>query len=71
MQWVSLRMADGGEASFPLLRVTAQQVAAAVPWRKTRSARCQALLRLFWSATMGAHLVYESRLGLARLFNYP
>jgi len=36
---VSLRMADGGEASFPLLQVQGRQVVAAVPWRKTRSAQ--------------------------------
>lgn len=65
---VSLRMADGGEASFPLRRVQARQVAAAVPWRKTRSARGQVHYPgYFWSATMGAHVVYESRLELARL----
>jgi hypothetical protein len=39
---VSLRMADGGEASSPLRRVQGRQVIAAVPWRKTRSARGQA-----------------------------
>jgi hypothetical protein len=39
---VSLRMADGGEASFPLRRVQGRQVIAAVPWRKARSARGQA-----------------------------
>jgi hypothetical protein len=30
---VSLRMADGGEASFPLRQVQGRQVVAAVPWR--------------------------------------
>lgn len=65
---VSLRMADGGEASFPLPQVRARQVAAAAPWRKTRSARGQVHYPgYFWSATMGAHVVYESRLELARL----
>jgi hypothetical protein len=39
---VSLRMADDGEASFPLRQVQGSQVVAAVPWRKTRSARGQA-----------------------------
>jgi hypothetical protein len=38
---VSLRMSDGGEASFPLRQVQGRQVAAAVPWRKARSARGQ------------------------------
>jgi hypothetical protein len=65
---VSLRMADGGEASVPLSQVKARQVVAAVPWRKTRSVRGQVHYPgFFWSATMGAHVVYESRLELARL----
>jgi len=34
---VSLRMTDGGEASFPLRQVQARQVTAAVPWRKART----------------------------------
>jgi hypothetical protein len=61
-------MADGGEASLPLRRVQARQVTVAVPWRKTRGARGQLHYPgYFWSATMGAHVVYESRLELARL----
>lgn len=36
---VSLRMADGSEASLALPQVQGRQVIAAVPWRKTRSAR--------------------------------
>jgi hypothetical protein len=65
---VSLRMADGGEASFPLRRVQGRQVVAAEPWRKTRSARGQAHYPgYFWSATMGGHVIYGSRLELARL----
>jgi hypothetical protein len=65
---VSLRMADGGEASFPLRQVQGRQVVAAVPWRKTRSARGQAHYPgYFWSATTGGHVIYESRLELARL----
>jgi hypothetical protein len=65
---VSLRMADGGEASFPLRQVRARQVIGAVPWRRARSARGQAHYPgYFWSATMGAHVIYESRLELARL----
>ncbi len=65
---VSLRMADGGEASFPLRQVQGRQVTAAVPWRKTRGARGQLHYPgYFWSATMSAHVVYESRLELARL----
>ena len=65
---VSLRTADGGEASFPLHHVQGRQVIAAVPWRKTRSARGQAHCPgYFWSATAGGHVIYESRLELARL----
>ena len=65
---VSLRMADGGEASFPLRQVQGRQVVAAVPWRKARSARGQAHYPgYFWSATMSGHVIYESRLELARL----
>jgi hypothetical protein len=65
---VSLRMADGGEASLPLRQVQGRQVIAAVPWRKARSARGQAHYPgYFWSATTGGHVIYESRLELARL----
>ena len=55
---VSLRMADGGEASFPLRQVQGRQVVAAVPWRKTRSPRGQAHYPgYFWSATTGGHVI--------------
>jgi hypothetical protein len=65
---VSLRMADGGEASLQLQHMQARRVLAAVAWRKTRSARGQAHYPgYFWSATMGGHVIYESRLELARL----
>jgi hypothetical protein len=65
---VSLRMADGSEASLALPQVQGRHVIAAVPWRKTRSARGQLHYPgYFWSATMSAHVVYESRLELARL----
>jgi len=58
---VSLHMADGGEASLPLPPLKARQVVAAVPWRKTRSARGQVHYPgYFWSATVGGHVVYES-----------
>jgi len=65
---VSLRMADGSEVQRPLRDVRACQVAAAVPWRMARSARGQAHYPgYFWSVTMSAHVIYESRLELARL----
>ena len=62
------RMGDGSEASLALHGVQARQVTAAVPWRKTRSARGQLHYPgYFWSAAMSAHVIYESRLELARL----
>ena len=65
---MSLRLADGGEVHRPLRDVRAHQVVAAVPWRDPRSARGQAHYPgYYWSATTGAHVVYESRLELARL----
>jgi len=65
---VSLRMADGSEVHRPLRDVRARQVVAAVPWRGTRSARGQAHYPgCYWSATTSAHVIYESRLELARL----
>ena len=65
---MSLRTADGGEASFPPRQVQGRQVATAVTWRKARSARGQAHYPgYFWSATMGGHVIRESRLELARL----
>jgi len=65
---VSLRMADGSSASRPLWEVQARQVVRGVPWRAARSVRGQAHFPgFFWSATMSGHVIYESRLELARL----
>ena len=65
---VSLCMADGSEVRRPLRDVRARQVAAAVPWRAARSARVQSHYPgFYWSETTGSHVVYESRLELARL----
>jgi hypothetical protein len=59
---VSLRMADGSEASLQLRHIQARRVLAAVPWRKTRSARGQAHYPgYFWSATMGGHVICPYR----------
>jgi hypothetical protein len=59
---------DGGVAEHPLGQVLAEQVVAAVPWRSARSARGQAHYPgYYWSATAGGHVIYESRLELARL----
>ena len=52
----------------PLRQVTASVVVAAAPWRTARSARGQAHYPgYYWSATTGGHVIYESRLELARL----
>ena len=65
---VSLRMADGSEVRRPLRDVRARQVGAAVPWRAARSARGQSHYPgFYWAETTGSHVVYESRLELARL----
>jgi len=65
---VSVRLRDGKVAERPLLQLTAREVVAAVPWRTARSARGQAHYPgYYWSATAGGHVIYESRLELARL----
>ncbi len=65
---MSVRLRDGGVAEHPLGPVLAVQVVAAVPWRPGRSARGQAHNPgYYWSATAGGHVIYESRLELARL----
>ena len=64
----SVRFADGSTREMPLPELTATLVLSAVPWRAIRSHRGQAHLPgLYWSSTTGAHVVYESRLELARL----
>lgn len=65
---VSLRMVDGSRPSRPLWDVQGRQVVEAIPWRAARSARGQRHFPgFFWSATMSGHVIYESRLELARL----
>jgi hypothetical protein len=64
----SVRVADGSTREMPLAELTATIVLSAVPWRSIRSHRGQRHLPgWYWSATTGGHLVYESRLELARL----
>jgi len=64
----SVRLRDGTAAERPLRQLTAGEVVAAVPWRSARSARGQAHYPgYYWSATSGGHVIYESRLELARL----
>ncbi len=65
---LSHRDADGSERTFPFDRVRTQDLAAARPWRTFRSYRGQPFYSgMYWSATMHTHVVYESRLELARL----
>lgn len=66
---MSVRLHDGETVpDRPLRQVTAARVIAAAPWRMTRSARGQAHYPgWYWSATTGGHVIYESRLELARL----
>jgi len=53
---------------MPLAELTSDRVLSAVPWRVIRSRRGQRHLPgCYWSSTTGAHVVYESRLELARL----
>src|SRR5712691_7766994 len=65
---VSVRLRDGTVAERSLRLVLAGQVVSAAPWRMTRSARGQTHYPgYYWSATTGGHVIYESRLELARL----
>jgi hypothetical protein len=65
---VSLRLVDGSEVRRPLRLAQAREVTAAVPWRATRSAKGQTHFPgFYWSATTGRHVIYVSRLELARL----
>ena len=64
----SVRLRDGTVSEWPLRQLTAGEVVAAAPWRAARSARGQAHYPgYYWSATSGGHVIYESRLELARL----
>jgi hypothetical protein len=64
----SVRLLDGSTREMPLAELTAAAVLSAVPWRSVRSHRGQRHMPgWYWSATTGGHLVYESRLELARL----
>jgi hypothetical protein len=63
-----LRRGDGSELEAPIADVTAESVLSAVPWRTFRSHRRQPYLSgYYWSSTTGGHVIYESRLELARL----
>jgi hypothetical protein len=54
--------------SIPLCQLRLEHFAGSVPWRRFRSRQGQAHLSgSYWAATTGGHVVYESRLELARL----
>lgn len=64
----SVRLEDGSERTVPLAELTAGVVLSSLPWRSFRSHRGQRHLPgWYWSATTSGHIVYESRLELARL----
>jgi hypothetical protein len=65
---VSFKDSAGGESTRDLANVSAGTLADASPWRVFRSRHGQAHYSgWYWSATTGGHVVYESRLELARL----
>jgi hypothetical protein len=65
---VSFRDAAGKESVGDLAVVPVEQLAAGRPWRVFRWRQGQAHYSgWYWSATTGSHVVYESRLELARL----
>jgi len=65
---LSYRDAEGTKHTVALDRVRPEDLATAWPWRTFRSYRGQPCYSgMYWSATMGTHVVYESRLELARL----
>lgn len=65
---VQLRLVDDSEREIPLEAVRACDVTAATPWRTFRSHRSQRHYSgWYWSSTTGGHVIYESRLELARL----
>jgi hypothetical protein len=65
---VSFRLADGVEVHRPFRQVSISLAMDAAPWRTARSARGQTHYPgYYWSATTGTHVIYESRLELARL----
>jgi len=65
---VPVRLRDGTVSDRPLGQAAVGQILRAAPWRTVRSARGQShYLGYYWSATSGGHVIYESRLELARL----
>lgn len=65
---VSVRAVDGSTVERPLGRVRADYVVRSAPWRTVRNRAGQKHHSgFYWCATTGGHVVYESRLELARL----
>lgn len=66
---VRLRLRSaGGEREVPIEDVLARAVMAATPWRTFRCHRNQRHYSgSYWSSTIADHVIYESRLELARL----
>ncbi len=65
---LQLRLVDDSEREIPLKTARAEDVNAATPWRTFRSHRNQRHYSgWYWSSTTGDHVIYESRLELARL----
>ncbi|MFE4867788.1 TnsA-like heteromeric transposase endonuclease subunit [Streptomyces sp. NPDC056682] len=64
----SIRYEDGSIREAPFSEVRLTDFAGSVPWRRVRSVHGQAHYSgSYASATTGGHVVYESRLELARL----
>src|ERR1017187_9525970 len=62
------RSADSSEVSMPWERLTAEALSSAAPWRTFRWHKGQRHFSgTYWSATERGHVIYESRLELARL----
>ena len=65
---VRVRAADDSESSLDWPAVSAEQLRQAAPWRTFRWHQGQRHFPgWYWSATMSGHVIYESRLELARL----
>jgi predicted RNA binding protein YcfA (HicA-like mRNA interferase family) len=65
---VAFRAGSGVVSTGELAKVSAQVLVAGLPWRVFRWRHGQAHYSgWYWSATTGGHVVYESRLELARL----
>jgi hypothetical protein len=65
---ISVRAVDGSESTLSWPAMSAERLSSASPWRTFRWYKGQRHFPgLYWSATMADHVIYESRLELARL----